>query len=74
MLRRFSAEVEMPMVRSSLPPEGVEPVFGHGEELAVAAAELRTAFDRVVTKGVMLPQELFDTLVPGLLARDCNAV
>ena len=35
-----------------LPPEGVEPVFGHGEELAVAAAELRTAFDRVVTKGV----------------------
>ena len=31
-----------------LPPKRVEPVFGHGEELAVAAAELRTAFDRVV--------------------------
>ena len=57
-----------------LPPEGVEPVFGHGEELAVAAAELRTAFDRVVAKGVMLPQELLDTLVPGLLAGGCNAV
>ena len=35
-----------------LPPEGVKPVFGHGEELAVAAAELRTAFGRVVAKGV----------------------
>ena len=57
-----------------LPPEGVKPVFGHGEELAVAAAELRTAFDRVVAKGVMLPQELLDTLVPGLLAGGCNAV
>ena len=57
-----------------LPAEGVEPVFGHGKELAVAAAELRTAFDRVVAKGVMLPQELLDTLVPGLLAGDCNAV
>ena len=38
-----------------LPPEGVEPVFGHGEELAVAAAELRTAFDRVVAKSVVFP-------------------
>ena len=57
-----------------LPPKGVKPVFGHGEELAVAAAELRTAFDRVVAKGVMLPQKLLDTLVPGLLAGDCNAV
>ena len=38
------------------------------------SAELRTAFDRVVAKGVMLPQELLDTLVPGLLAGDCNAV
>jgi len=56
------------------PPEGVEPVFGHGEELAVAAAELCTAFDRVVTEGVMLPQELLDTLVPGLFVGGCNAV
>ena len=57
-----------------LPSKGVEPGFGHGEKLSVAAVELRTAFDRVVAEGVMLPQELFDTLVPGLLARDCNAV
>ena len=36
--------------------------FNGMEELAVAAAELRTAFDCVVAKGVMLPQELLDTL------------
>lgn len=55
-------------------PKGVEAVFRYGEELAVAAMELRTAFDRVVAKGVMLSQELFDTLAPGLLAGGCRAI
>lgn len=46
------------MVRSK-PAEGLAGIWSR-EELAVAAAELRTAFDRVVAKGVMLPQELLD--------------